>query len=141
MSAAKLGRSGTCGKPEARIRLKSARKYLESADLLEGEALEGIGESGSVAASMAVLAGIAASDAVCCFKLHIRSRGDDHRKAAEFLRQIEGGDKAAGDLLELLSLKDTAQYGMIHISLNDLKVAMRRAQSLVEFATRILGAS
>lgn len=141
MSAAKLGRSGACGKPEARVRLKAARKYLESAELLEGEALEGIEESGSVAASMAVLAGIAASDAACCFKLQMRSRGEDHRMAVEFLRQIDGGAKAAADLTELLSLKDTAQYGMIHISLKGLKVAMRRAESLVEFAAKTLGAS
>lgn len=136
MSAVKLGRSGKCGKSQAKVRLMAARKYIEAAEMLEGEALEGIEESASVAASMAVLAGIAASDAACCIKLAMRPRGDDHQQAAEFLKQIDGGDKAAAYLSELLSLKDTAQYGMIHISLRDLKIAMRRAALLLEFAEK-----
>jgi len=49
------------------------------AELVAGE--HEIPESRSVAAALAVLAGIAASDAACCAALGRRSRGDDHRQA------------------------------------------------------------
>lgn len=64
----------------------------------------------------------------------MRSRGDDHRQAEEFLKRIEGGEKAAAQLSELISLKDTAHYGVINISDTALKTAMRKAKFLVEFA-------
>lgn len=135
MSAVKLGKSASCGKSEARTRLSHAEKFLEVAELVEGEALSGIEPaSASVAAALAILAGIAASDSACCSKLGLRSRGDDHQQAQEFLRRIVGGEKAASHLSELISKKDTAHYGVINISQAELKVLMRKAKSMVEFA-------
>lgn len=135
MSAAKLGRSGACGKAEARVRLSHAIKFLEVAELVESEAQDGIDPASiSVAAALAILAGIASADSVCCVKLGMRSRGDDHHQAEEFLKRIKGGEKAAAQLSELISLKDTAYYGVINISDTALKTAMRKAKFLVEFA-------
>ena len=87
------------------------------------------------------MAGIAASDACCCLKLGQRSRGEGHHQAADFLREIVGGDKPADALTQLNSLKDTAQYGVINISDAELKIAMRRARTLVEFAQSLFDAS
>lgn len=131
----KLGRSGECGKPQALARFAHSQKFLEVAELVASEAADGIDPaSASVAAALAILAGIAASDAACCLVLNKRARGESHAQAADFLRTIAGGSKAAVALSELNSLKDTAHYGVINISSKELKVAMRRATTLVDFA-------
>jgi len=105
---------------------------LEVARLLQDE---DDAASWSVAASLAVLAGIAAVDAACCYALGRRSRGDDHHDAEPLVAMVmPRGAEAATALRRLIDLKDKAQYGMIHVSRNDLKVAMRQAEMLVDFA-------
>lgn len=136
MSAAKLPRSASCTKTNAKVRLAASRKYLEAAELLEGEAKDGIAESAGVAATLAILSGIASTDVACCIKLKLRPR-DDHNKASEFLRQIVGGEKAAKDLAQLISLKDSSTYGLIHVSLKELETTMRRAKALLAFAEKV----
>lgn len=131
------GRTQPCDLTDARIRLDNARKSLEVAELaaVEGE----IPASRSVAAALAVLSGIASADAACCAALGRRSRGDDHREAAALLRQIvPAGDRAAGALIELLNLKDTAQYGLIPITRRELTTALRRAARLLDFAGEVV---
>ena len=124
------GRTQPCDRAQARTRLESAQKSLEVAELVAGE--EEIPASRSVAAALAVLA---AADAACCAALTRRSRGEDHREAAALLRQIvPGGDRAATALIELLKLKDTAQYGLISITRRELTTALRRAKRLLDFA-------
>jgi hypothetical protein len=128
----RTGRTQTCGPAQARARLAHARKFLEVAQVVANEELV---ESLSVAAALAVLAGIAASDAACCRALGRRARGDDHREAAMLLSQIRpGGEGAARALLALIDLKDTAHYGLIHVTHRQLTVATRRASTLVAFA-------
>jgi hypothetical protein len=126
------GRTQPCDRAHARTRLEHAQKSLEVAELVAGE--REIPESRSVAAALAVLAGIAASDAACCAALGRRSRGDDHRQAAALLREIVDGDRASKALLDLLDLKDTAQYGLIPITGRELTTALRRAKTLLTFA-------
>lgn len=131
------GRTQPCGRAQARTRLDNAHKSLEVAELVAGE--EEIPASRSVAAALAVLAGIAAADAACCAALSRRSRGEDHREATALLREIvPGGDRAAKALIELLSLKDTAQYGLIPITRRELTTALRRAKRLLDFADDVL---
>lgn len=129
------GRTQSCGRAEARVRLDQGRKFLEVAEVVsvEGE----ISASSSVSASLAVLAGIAASDAACCAALGRRSRGQDHRQAIPLVEQVVGGKKASADLLRLLDLKDTAHYGLIYVSGHKLAGALRQARRLVEFAERV----
>ena len=52
-----------------------------------------------------------------------------------------GGDKPGDALTQLISLKDTARYGVINISDPELKIAMRRARTLMEFAQSLFDAS
>ncbi|MDQ3725890.1 MAG: hypothetical protein M3335_08415 [Actinomycetota bacterium] len=93
----------------------------------------------SSAAALAVLAGIAASDAACCKALEERSRSDNHRDAEQLLAQITpGGKEAAGDLRELLNLKDKAQYGFLKMSVPEVRKVMRRANRLIDFAVEVL---
>jgi hypothetical protein len=86
-----------------------------------------------------VLSGIASADAVWCAALGRRSRGEDQREAPALLRRIvPSGDRAARALIELLNLKDTAQYGLIPITRRDLTTALRRARMLLDFAGEVL---
>ncbi len=57
-------RTDSCSPTDARTRLQHARKFLEVAQLVAepGQEREYI----SAAAALAVLAGVAASDAACC---------------------------------------------------------------------------
>src|SRR3954464_6238098 len=125
-------RTQVCSREQARNRLGHADKFLEVAEMTAGEA--GDVEYAGAAAALAVLAGIAASDAACCAALGRRSRGDDHQQAPPPLEQVEpGGPKAAKALRRLLSLKDEAQYGFFDVGGQNLQAAIRQANTLVEF--------
>jgi hypothetical protein len=132
------GRTQECARADARARLKHATKFLEAADLVATEEPDSP-ESANVAASLAVLAGIAASDAACCAALGRRSRGQDHREAERLLAEVaHGGADAAKQLRRLLNVKDAAQYGFIHVSSSELRAVLRQAQALVDFGQRAL---
>lgn len=138
MSPRNIGRTAPCTKADATIRLEQARKFYEVAELVQTEA-DILGSAANVAASLAVLAGIAACDAACCAALGRRSRSQDHKAAVDLLRQIEPeGADAAAKLDRLLDLKDSVHYGVVYISTADLKAAMRNARSVLMFSSAIL---
>lgn len=123
------GRTQRCSKAQARTRLDHARRFLDVARLAGDEPEDP--EYTSASASLAVLAGIAASDAACCQALGRRSRGHDHREATYLLAQIEpGGQQAATALRRLLNVKDEAQYGLIDVGGGELKAALRQGPTL-----------
>jgi hypothetical protein len=131
------GRTQPCDRAQARTRFENAQKSLDVAELAAGE--QEIPASRSVAAALAVLSGIASADAACCAALGRRARGEDHREAAALLRQIvPTGDRAAKALIDLLNLKDTAQYGLIPITRRELTTALRRAKTLLDLAADVL---
>jgi len=89
----------------------------------------------NVAAGLAVLAGIAASDAICSRRLGVIHRGDDHRAAAELLRQATpDGDKLAATFLRLIDVKDAAHYGVMVVAAGRAGDTVRWAKRLVERA-------
>jgi len=95
-------------------------------------------EYAAVAASVAILAGIAAADAACCFALGRRSRSENHHDAEGLVAEITpGGKQAAKQLRQLIQIKDTAHYGFISITSSQLKRSLRQAQHLVEFAEQV----
>jgi hypothetical protein len=135
--ARKATRTQACSDRDARTRLEHARTFLEVADLVAGEGADA--EYSSVSAALAVLAGIAASDAACCKSLGRRARGEDHRQAVQLVEQVEpGGHDAARALRRLLALKDEAHYGLFDVGGNDLRAALRQARSLTDFAAEAL---
>jgi hypothetical protein len=137
MSPRRSSRTQACSEADALARLRHARKFVEVAELVAGEGDDA--EYASQAAALAVLAGIAASDAACCKSLGRRSRGADHREATTLLEQVSpGGKQAARSLNRLLSLKDEAHYGMFVIGGQALKSALRQADELASFAERVL---
>jgi len=91
-----------------------------------------------VAASLAVLCGIAAADAASCARIGRRSRSQEH-DAGELVATIEpGGRDAANKLRRLLDLKDEAQYGIIYVGRTEIRSALRQAKSLVAFADEMV---
>ena len=138
MSPRPVGRTQTCGKTQARIRLAHARAFADTAELVLGVDDDG---SENVAASLAVLAGIAASDAACCAVLGRRARGQDHREAVVLLAGIAGaGPELGKDLARLLDIKDNAQYGVLFVSGTVVAQAVKWGQRMMAAAeTVVLG--
>lgn len=136
--ARKKGRTQDCSPAQARKRQADAQSFLEVAELAADETDPDV-EYGGAAAALAILAGIAASDAACCHALGKRSRGQDHRDAQRLLKGITpGGTTAAKNLDRLLNLKDSAHYGLITVRTSELKKAMRQAKHLVDFAESVI---
>lgn len=122
---------------DALTRLKHARAFIEVADLILGSddelALP------QVSASLAVLSGIASSDAVCCARLGRRSRGQNHREAITLLESVPDASRVmAQDLRRLLDLKDGAHYSSIMVTLAAARDAVHRARRLHDAAVSLV---
>lgn len=126
-----MGRTKPCSAADARARLRQARLYLEVAELV---ASDEPGEQATVATGNAVLAGIAAADAICCSIAGQRFRGDDHRRAAEHLGRVTADAKLAGALRDLIDLKDASHYGVRDVQVRNATRAIRKATQLVNAA-------
>lgn len=90
-----------------------------------------------VAASLAVLAGIAASDAACCARLRKRSRGQDHSEAVRLLATVAPhGEAMARDLSRLLAAKDESHYGLTLIDRAKARRLVGYARRMTELAAK-----
>lgn len=124
-------RTQPCDRSDALNRLAQADSFLLAAELITED--DSDDATPSVAASLAVLAGVAASDAACCARLGVRARGQSHAEAAALLGTVEpGGSDMAKDLQRLLNRKDDSQYGVAFVSAGE-------ARRMVAWATRLLG--
>jgi hypothetical protein len=113
-----------------------ARAYLDLAEQTAGHDSD---ERRNVAAGNAVLAAIAASDALTCLRLGRHSRSQAHQEASALLRTIRpDGPKLAKDLSTALGVKDAAHYGSVLLSATNLKTTLRAATRLVEAAETAL---
>ena len=118
---------------EARKRARVAAAYAEVAGLVleEGEREEFL----SVSAGLSVLAGIAASDAICAARLRQIHRGDDHRGATGLLESATpDGKKLSTTLAHLLDVKNAAHYGVVFVSRSKAREALTWARLLAERA-------
>ncbi len=94
-----------------------------------------------VAAALAVLAGIAASDAACCAKLKKRSRGQDHAEALKLLRTVvPHGEAMAKDLGRLLAAKDESQYGVTLLDRTKARRLLGYARRMTEMGRQVVDA-
>jgi hypothetical protein len=115
------------------VRYRTASAYVDVAGsvLQEPPADEYL----SVAAGLAVLAGIAASDVICGTSLKKTHRGDDHRGATALLETATADGRALSRTLgRLLDLKDEAHYGVYFVSKTKASQVVRWAKVLVERA-------
>lgn len=137
MSPRRVDRTQDCGRGEARTRLRQARLYLEVAQVVTTDEP---GEEATVATGNAVLAGIAAADAICCEAAGQRYRGGDHRRAVDHLEQVTGDADLAATLRDLIDLKDASHYGVRDVQVPRARSAVRKAAQLVdEAAKRVRG--
>jgi hypothetical protein len=127
---ARSRRTRTASAGDAQLRVRSAVAYLEIAELVLDD--RDRVEMPGVAAGLAVLAGIAASDAICARRLGEIHRGDDHRAASHLLElATPDGRKLATTFLRLIDLKDEAHYGLILVAPRAARDAVRWARLLV----------
>jgi hypothetical protein len=125
-------RQAPCGPGEAVRKARLARAYLDLAEQVAGQDGD---EACNVAAGNAVLAGIAASDALTCLRLGRHSQGQAHQEATALLRTIRpDGPRLARDLSSVLGVKDAAHYGSVFVSATTLRTTLRAVVRLVEAA-------
>ena len=118
-------------KAGARSRLKEAHLYLSAAELLNS----GGAAENKVAGSNAIMAGIAAVDAICGLMLGVRSAGDDHALAVGLVKKAtHPSTKAANSLKRLLTQKTPVQYGADAISASEAADLVRWARDVVQEA-------
>lgn len=139
MAGKARGRTTPCGRDEALIRLRQASAFVFAAELcLSDTENRDLPLNGS-AAALAVLAGIAAADAVCCARLGRRWRGQDHRQAADLVRTVQpGGLELAKDLGRLLEIKDKVHYGAVAVRGAEAKAAVARANRMTSSVADLL---
>jgi|SRR5882757_3043286 len=127
---ARVQRIRTATTDDARIRLRSAEAYLDVAELVLDE--RDRVEMPGVAAGLAVLSGIAASDAICAVRLRQIHRGEDHRAAAALIKDATpDGRKLASTFLRLIDIKDEAHYGLLIVPVQKARNSVRWANHLV----------
>lgn len=128
MSPRHSGRTVFCTPAQAHTRRDQARAFLEVAELV---LTEGSREA-HVAAALAVLAGIAATDAICGLSLGRLSRGQDHRQAVDLLGEVALRDSSLPTKLRsLLADKDAAHYSPNLITVAKAKTMVRLASALL----------
>ncbi len=128
-------RTSPCTHSDVRTRLGQARLYLDVAELID--TVEGSTEH-TAATGNAVLAAIAASDAICCEVAKERYRGEQHREAANFLSDVTGRPELGDWLRAVVDLKDAGHYGLRNVSAEATKTALRNARKLVDAAGSIV---
>lgn len=125
-------RTRECGRPEAQARLVKAEAYLRYAQVALDDA------EFDPAAGNAVIAGIAAADAICCVRLGQRSADDDHQAARAHLARVDRD--AAAALGRLLGVKHRAHYDHLSVTSSAARSAVRAARTLIEHARTALTA-
>lgn len=118
---------------DALTRAKHARGFVSAAEIIT-EFADEIGDEAvsTVVSSLAVLAGIAAADAICGVTLKQRSSSDDHAEAVRMLATISPrGKDYARDLRRLVASKSGVQY-------SPRLVSPAVARDLTKYARRLV---
>ncbi len=128
MTPRRSGRLVACTPAECRARRDQAHAFLEVAELVLTEDRR----EAHVSAALAVLAGIAAADAICGFSLGKWSRGQDHNQAVDLLGDVALRDTTLPTKLRrLLADKDAAHYSSALITVVKAKSMVRQAAALL----------
>jgi hypothetical protein len=123
--------------PEAaRTRRSQARAFLDVAELVLDE--PATRSETHVAAALAVLAAIAAADAIRGLRLGHYSRGQDHRHAVDLLATVDLPDRSLPtEFGRILAAKDNAHYSPRLVSASDTRALVIGARALVEASERL----
>lgn len=112
-------------------RRRKAEQFAEAFSTVLAFAAEP-GDVADACATLAIHAGIAAADVVCCSNLGRHHQGDDHRGAVTLLSTVDA--TLARHLSTLLSLKTIAGYGHDLVTAPALKRAERSMNALMTAA-------
>jgi hypothetical protein len=130
MTPRAVSRITLCDRRQAGQRLRQAEGFLRWAQAALADKGDEINLN--VAATLAVQAGIAASDALCGKALGCYSRSQQHADAANLIRTIQpGGPELASTFGQLIASKDHAQYAPKTMGESSAKAAVRQAADLV----------
>lgn len=130
----KIDRTQICNRSDALTRLRHAERYLEIAEVVLADETGEADERATVATGNAVLAAIAAADAICCATAGSRYRGSDHRRAVEHLERVTDDKKLAGLLRDVVDLEDAGHYGLSNVGSSRARSVFRKADQLVTAA-------
>jgi hypothetical protein len=121
-------------------RLKDAHRFWDAAEMLADDP-----EYGKQAVSNAVLAVIAANDAVCLCLAGRRPSGQSHTEAAGVLERVCRGTRhekeasvRADQLVAVLSQKNAAQYLAGPMSPETVRRVLRQGQRFLQWATAVV---
>lgn len=114
---------------DAHARLEDARVFLEAAETIN--TLNAEEPYADVIATLAVHAGIAASDAFCMLELGRHSKSENHADAVKTLKEA-GGDNAI--LARLLGEKTKAGY-------NVSSLTRAKSAKCIEWASKLVSAA
>jgi len=123
--------------------LNYARRYLQKAGEYLASAEDNLDlERATPAAGDAIHAGISAKDAIVTMLTGATGKAKDHAQSARELRTALGtrpeAVSAEKALRELITIKGEVEYGTTLITLAKAEPLIRRAQTLVDLATRIV---
>jgi hypothetical protein len=126
-------RTRSCDSAVRHGRLRKAGKFLDAANLVLDFA-DDDEDSADACTALCVLAGIAASDVICCASFGHHALGEDHNEAISLLRSAD--KDASKHLGVLLGLKTKSGYSHTSVTAEEVKRAGRAAEALVERARR-----
>lgn len=127
-----MARTVRCTDTTRAGRLAKAQQFWSAAQTIEAFADDEAIVSDAYT-TLAVHAGIAAADVICCARLGEHARGDDHDEAVALLAKADR-DRAR-DLTTLLRMKTRSGYSHEPTSRTDRQRAQRAAARLVQAAT------
>jgi hypothetical protein len=126
----------SCTPAEARARREQAKAFIDVAEMVLSE--PATQTHTHVAATLAVLAAIAATDAICGLRLGRYSRSQDHDEAAALLETVDLPDHTLPTKLRrVLASKDNVLYSPRLVSKTDARALVRQARVLVDAAERL----
>lgn len=126
--------------PTRRLTAVQTRGYLAKAEEFLAAASDSLEAGRALAAtSLAVHAGISASDAICGARTAQRAAGADHAQAAALLAQAGREGKDAAQLLtRLMPLKNRAEYEPQDVSKTTASRAVKQAERIVQIARQVV---
>lgn len=122
-------RTGPCRAGYAEGRLKKATEFLDAATLIADD-----DAYSNASVNLLVNAGIAASDVICCVRLGVHAKGENHDEAASLLAKADPAVER--HLRVLLGVKSKVAYTHEPVSAQERKKSTRAAEALVETARR-----
>jgi hypothetical protein len=124
-------RTNPCAPGVAAGRLAKARQFAQAAATVNLLAEDGDDVRDAVV-TLAVHAGIAAADSICCARLGAMARGEHHDQGISWLERAD--KEAAKHLRVLLGLKTRAGYSHASITEREAKRALRAMEHLLAAA-------